>query len=384
MTEQAVRPGRRAALVLATLALALVAAATIALLPRGHMDPGVDGASTSQAAATSVTVSSVVVRNWPRIVEANGTVQAWQEASIGTLVGGLRIIDVEADVGDRVRKGQTLARFDLETVRAELAARAADLEGARAVAARADADAERAARLAPEGAVSQQDLLQSRTVAATSRAQFAAAQAHLESQALQIRQGVVVALDDGVISTRTATLGAVPPVGQELFRLIRRGRMQWLGEVDARWLSAVQVGQDVRLRLPDDSSASGRVARIAPSVSAQSRLGVVVVDIGPGSSARAGMFVSGVVEMSTAPALVVPAQCVVLRDGHEMVAVIEGREAVAKVALRRVSTGRRQGDEVEIVTGVETGERVVVRGAGFLGDGDLVKVTIASAQARNA
>lgn len=384
MPEQAVRPGRRAALVLATLALALVAAATIALLPREHMDPGVDGASTRQAAATSVTVSSVVVRSWPRVVEANGTIQAWQEASIGTLVGGLRIIDVAADVGDRVSKGQTLARFDLEAVRAELAARAADLEGARAVTARADADAERATRLAPDGAVSQQDLLQSRTVAATSRAQFVAAQAHLESQALQMRQGVVVALDDGVISTRTATLGAVPPAGQELFRLIRRGRMQWLGEVDARWLSAVQVGQDVRLRLPDDSSASGRVARIAPSVSAQSRLGVVVVDIGPGSSARAGMFVSGVVEMSNAPALVVPAQCVVLRDGHEMVALIEGREGVAKVALRRVSTGRRQDDEVEIVTGVKTGERVVVRGAGFLGDGDLVKVTNASAPARPA
>lgn len=385
MPELANRPRRRAWLAYATLASALAAAAAIALVARRHTDPAVDRPAESGApVAATVTVSAVALRNWPRVVEANGTVQAWQEASISTLVGGLQIVSVDADVGDRVTKGQTLARFDLDTVRAELAARAADVESARAVAARADADAGRANRLSPDGAVSQQDLLQSRTAAATSRAQLAAAQAHLDVQALQLRQGAVVALDDGVISARTATLGAVPAAGQELFRLIRRDRLQWWGEIGPQWAAAVQVGQVVRLRLPGDAPASGRVARVSPGVDARSRLGVVIVDIDAGSTARAGMFVSGVVELAGAPAQVVPAQSVVLRDGHEMVAVVQDGGAVARVSMRRVTTGRRRGDEVEIVAGLKPGERVVVRGAGFLGDGDAVKAADASAPAGHA
>ena len=364
---------RPAALLLATVAVATTGAV---IYSRG----GASGAGTTQPAAPSVaalTVTSAIVqsREWPRVIEANGSIAAWQEASVGTVVGGLRVSDVLADVGDVVVRGQVLLHFDLDTVRAAQAAIRADLSQARAVAARADAELARAQELHDGGAVSEQDLLQARTQAATTHAQVAAAEAHLEAQDLQLKQAVIVAPDAGVITSRSVGIGAVEPAGQELFRLIRRNRLQWQGEVTAAQVSSVHAGQLVSIVLPDGSPATGRVSRIAPAMSVQTRLGVVFADIDAGSAARAGMFAAARIELPPSPARVVPAVSVLVRDGHNVVAAIETGRDGPVVSIRRVTVGRRLGNEVEITEGLSNGARVVARGANFLDDGDLVKLS---------
>ncbi len=368
---------RPASLMIATVIIATSGAAI-------YLGSGTTNATTIERASPPVaalTVTSAVVqsREWPQVIEANGSIAAWQEASVGTVVGGLRVSDVLADVGDVVTRGQALAHFDLDTVRASQAALRADLSQARALAARADAELARAQQLHDGGAVSEQDFLQTRTQAATTHAQVAAAEAHLEAQDLQLKQAAIVAPDAGVITSRSVNLGAVEPAGQELFRLIRRNRLQWQGEVTAAQVSSVHSGQLVRIVLPDGTSAIGRVSRVAPGMSAQTRLGVVFADIDGGSNARAGMFAAARIELPPSPARVVPAVSVLIRDGHNVVALLEKGRDGPVVSIRRVTVGRRVGNEVEITEGLSGDARVVARGANFLDDGDLVKLSDANA-----
>ncbi len=367
---------RPEALMFATIAIAAIAATGAVIRSCG----GEPSASTTRQAAPTIaalTVTSAIVRSreWPQVIEANGSIAAWQEASVGTVVGGLRVSDVLVDVGDVVVRGQALVHFDLDTVQAAQTALRADLSQARAVATRADAELARAQELHAGGAVSEQDLLQAKTQAATTHAQAAAAEARLEAQDLQLKQAAIVAPDAGVITSRSVALGAVEPAGQELFRLIRRNRLQWQGEVTAAQVSSVHPGQAVRIVLPDGTSATGHVSRIAPSMSVQTRLGLVFADIDAGSAARAGMFAAARIELPPSPARVVPAVSVLIRDGRNVVAAIETSRDGPVVSIRRVTVGRRFGNEVEITEGLNNGTRVVARGANFLDDGDLVKLS---------
>lgn len=297
---------------------------------------------------------------WPLTVEASGAIAAWQEASIGAQVGGYRLVEVSVNVGDQVTKGQVLARFDPALLQAEEARLAAIDEQAKT-------NTGRMLRLQKSGAVSDQDALQFATQAKT-------AGALLESNRLQLRYTEVLAPDDGVISSRTATLGAVVPVGQELFRLIRQNRLEWRGELTAAQLAHVQTGQRVDLALPGGGKASASVRQTAPSLDPQTRLGIVYADIAPGSRARAGMYVDGRVVIGQSDALVVPAESVTIRDGRSYVLKLTDAGATSHVSLRPVTVGRRRGNQLDISSGIDGDDRLVVAGAGFLNEGDLVRV----------
>jgi RND family efflux transporter MFP subunit len=294
-------------------------------------------------------------------LEASGAIAAWQEASIGSQVGGYRLVDVFVNVGDQVTKGQVLARFDRALLQAEGARLKANDEQAKA-------NEQRALRLQKIGGVSDQDVLQSVTQAKTTNAL-------LESNSLQLRYADVLASDDGVISSRTATLGAVVPIGQELFRLIRQNRLEWRGELTAAQLADVEKGQQVKLALPGGGEATATIRQTAPSLDPQTRLGIVYADIASGSGARAGMYVDGHVIIGQSEALVVPAESVTIRDGRSYVLKLTGAGETARVSLRPVTVGRRRGNELQIVDGVERDDGLVVAGAGFLNEGDLVRVT---------
>lgn len=316
----------------------------------------------------ALTVTAVAPRRaaWPVKLTASGAIAPCDEASIGTAAGGLRLVEVRVDVGDRVRRGQVLARLDPELLRAEEAQLQASDE-------LAQADRQRALALQGSGAISDQEVLQLVTAAKVSAAVLA-------FKRLQLRHTAVVAPDDGVISARTATLGAVPPAGQELFRLIRGGRLEWRGELTAAQLSSVAAGQRVELALPDGGRASATVRDVAPTLDGRSRLGIVRAQLAPGSGARAGMYASGEVVVGQTPALVLPAESVVIRDGRSYVVKLADGSATPRVTLEPVTTGRRQGEEIEIAGGLAGSEALVGAGAGFLEDGDVVRV----AEARTA
>jgi RND family efflux transporter MFP subunit len=181
----------------------------------------------------------------------------------------------------------------------------------------------------------------------------------------------VLAPDDGLIAARAATLGAVAAPGQELFRLVRRGRLEWRGEVTAAELPRLRVGQPVTVIAASGARLRGTVRVIAPTVDPQSRNALVYVDLPAGSSARAGMFARGEFEFGATAALTVPQAAVVVRDGFSHVFELGTGDRVQR---RRVEIGRRSADRIEITAGLRPVARVAVSGAGFLNDGDLVKV----------
>jgi len=315
----------------------------------------------SPSPAATVTVTNAIEAHWPVLLQATGAIAPWQEAIIGAQVAGVRLIELRANVGDRIRRGQLLARFDSDALKTD----EARLD---ALWRQAEANQQRALQLKGSGSISEQDLLQYVTQAQVAKAQLQAVQ-------LQLRYTDVLAPDDGIVSARNATLGAVSATGQELFRIIRQDRLEWRGELTAVQLAKITAGQRIGLALPDGSTATAKVRQTAPALDAQSRLGTVFADIDAGSRARAGMYAQGNVELAESVAIVVPAASVVVRDGRSYVIALTGTNQATE---RRAQVGRRRGDAVEILGGLRPGERVVVQGAGFLYEGDTVRVVPAT------
>ena len=308
-------------------------------------------------ATTQATRSSIALR-----LPANGNIAAWQEASIGAESNGLRLTEVRANVGDQVRAGQVLAVFAAETVQAEVAQARASLLEAKANAFDAAANAERAQTLIASGALSQQQIGQYAT----------ASQTMLHAQQLHLQYTRVLAPDSGVISSRSATVGAVVGAGTELFRMVRKGRLEWRAEVSASDLPRLHAGDEVRVTTTAGTQVTGRVRMLAPTVDPKTRNALVYVDLPAHADIRAGMFAQGEFVLGARQALSVPQSAVVVRDGFSQVFEVGDG---SRVVMHRVQTGQRVGERIEIVSGLEASARIVVRGGAFLNDGDLVRIT---------
>lgn len=340
-----------------------------------------DAAPAAPPAKPALTVSTTLPAQTqlPITLAANGNIVAWQEAIVGSESNGLRLTEVRVNVGDSVRKGQVLATFAAETIVADVAQAKASLSEAQANAAEAAANAKRARTLESTGALSAQQINQYLTAGQTAKARVAASQAMLAAQQLRLRHTRLLAPDSGIISARSATVGAVVPGGTELFRLIRQGRLEWRAEVTAAELSRIRPGQVARVKLGDGRELTGRVRVVGPTVDQQTRAALVYVDLprNGATAAKAGMFAQGEFDLGMSSALTVPQQAVVLRDGFSYVFRLNRDNRVSQL---KVQTGRRLGERVEIIAGLTPETLLVVNGAGFLNDGDLVKNAGASAQ----
>ncbi len=359
---------------IALLAVAVIVAAALGIgFTKLRAGAGAPAAPTARPVLT-VAVATPRDTDIDVTLAANGNVAAWQEAIVGSESNGLRLADVRANVGDVVRKGQVLATFSPETVNAELAQSRAALAEARAAAADAAGNAARARTLQETGALSQQQINQYQTAEQTARARVEAAAAALAAQQVRGRNTQVLAPDDGVISARTATVGAVVAAGSELFRLIRKGRLEWRAEVTSVELGRISAGTPALVTGASGIQVRGTVRTIAPTVDPQTRNALVYVDLpaAPAAGAlRAGMFARGEFQLGRTRATTVPAAAVVPRDGFNYLLLMQPGDRVSQV---KVETGRRVGERVEIVTALPPDGRVVEQGAGFLNDGDLVRV----------
>lgn len=309
---------------------------------------------------------------WPPVVRANGAIAAWQEAVIGAETGSLQIVELLADVGDRVTRGQLLARLADETVKADIQKQEAALAQARADRDQAQGNLRRVKHVGDTGSLSKQQIDQYQSTAATAEAAFASAEAALASERIRLRQTRIVAVDDGVISSRAALLGQVVAAGTELFRLVRQERIEWQAEVDARQLAQVHAGQITQLTLPNGKSVEGRVRQASPTLSADTGRAVIYVSLPANSGAHPGMYASGTLELPATAALTLPESALVMRDGRSDVYTLaeDGRT----VKRYTIETGRRRGGQVEILSGVDAGARVVASGGAFLADGAAVTI----------
>lgn len=326
---------------------------------------------TTTRAALVVTTATARGETVPAVIQAAGAVAAWQEASVGSRSSGLPIVAINADVGDSVRKGQLLARLDDSTTAAAVARAEAAVAQARAREEEARINRDRALQLAEKKLLSQQDVLQATTNAAATTAEVAQANASLRSARLDLEHTRIVAPDDGLIIARTATLGAVAQPGTELFRLIRQGRLEWRAELTGEQLLQVRPGTVATVRSSDGTVVSGKIRAVAPALDDAKRIGIAYVDLEASPAIRAAMYLQGDLHLAEKQAVTVPAASVIVRDGRSYVALLE---AGNRVRLAPVVAGRRDAERTQIESGLQAGATVVVRGAGFLNDGDVVRI----------
>lgn len=344
--------------------------------------PAAENQTTGPKPALTVTTVRPMQMQLPIKLTANGNIEAWQDASIGSELNGLKLAEVLVNVGDRVQKGQVLARFAAESVEADLAQARASLLEAEANEAEAIANADRVRKLETTGALSAQEIARYYTTEQGAKAKSASAKAALAAQQLRMKHVSVVAPDNGVISDRKATVGAVANIGTELFRMIRQGRLEWRAEVTSSELGRINSGADVSIIAADGTLVPGKVRMVAPTVNPDNRNALVYVDLkaSPDKNApvKAGMFARGEFNLGASNALTVPLQAVVLREGFSYVFFLNQD---SRVMQAKVQTGRRFSDRVEILEGLKPDVRVITTGAGFLNDGDLVRVADAPEQA---
>ena len=329
----------------------------------------------AQRPAMVVTAKPPKMELLPVRLAADGEVVAWQEASVASESNSLTLSEVLVNVGDRVKKGQVLARFNGRTVAEDVTQAKAALAEAKAGAMEARANARRARRLRGTDTISEQQIEQYVSADRTARAKVRSAAAALASKRQNWQNVELRAPDDGVISARDATEGSVPAAGTELFKLIRQGRLEWQAELGSEEVMRVRPGNRVEVYTADGEPVEAKMRARAPSENTKKRTTLVYVDVADSPGLWAGMFAHGSFDLGESPALTVPMEALVPSDGFMYVYRLKEDDHVERI---RVTAGRQEGNRIEITpvgnAKLTEADRVVVEGAAFLTDDDLVKV----------
>lgn len=327
-------------------------------------------------ASLAVTLARAEPRRIERSVIASGPVTAWEEMQLGVELSGLRVTALHADVGQAVRKGDLLLEIDHRTLDSDLRQADASLGEARAGVQLAKLNLSRGQALAKSQLISASALDELRAGLVQAEARQATTQAQRDSVKMRRDFAELRAPDNGIISKRMVQPGQVVMAGAELLRLIRRGRLEWRPELPEAELARVAPGAAVAVRAADGQAVRGRVRAVSPGVDTATRTGTVYAELPEPGTLQAGAFVEGRIVTSRSTALMVPAAAVVMRDGYAYVFTVNANNIVSRV---RVRTGASDGGQVEVLDGLSPGQTLVATGAGFLGEGDKVRVVEAAA-----
>lgn len=335
--------------------------------------PSVSETAIPSKSSLSVQLVAVEQRNIPVKLAVNGSVAAWQEAIVGSQLNGVRVDSLLVEVGDTVKKGQALALFDQQTVKADLAQAKAGVAEAQALYDQAKQNANMVRGITDKGAVSAQELNQILATEKTAQARLSSAIALQRQQEIRLHNTTVTAPDHGIISARSVTLGAVPSPGQELFRLIRQQRVEWQAELTDSEMSRIKKGMVVSVYNGVDSF-QGTVRAVAPVINAQSRSGMVYVDIKNAytKGLKPGMYLPGEFDLGEQVASVIPQTAIVERDGFTYAFTLD--EKTNQVQRIKLTVSKAQGEFIEVIEGLQLGQKVVKSGVAFLAHGDFVRV----------
>jgi RND family efflux transporter MFP subunit len=323
------------------------------------------------AVALTVTVSPAVAERIESIVTGTGTVVAWQAVVVTAETSGVTLTEVLVEEGEEVKKGQVLARLNNVLLKAQVAQQQAVVDESRASVDMAEAADRRSQTLLTTNAVSQETAENARTDLQIAEANLAQAEAALEQLEVQLRRTEILAPVDGYVSEPPAVIGTVVQNGTELFHIIRDGRLELAAKVPEQYLASIRTGQPVTVTDSSGLTVEAEVRAVAAEVDSATRLGTVYVALPESSSFRPGMFGRTAISTHAEMALNVPQSAIVWRDGESHVFVL-GADNV--VELRAIQTGARSSGQVAVIAGLTADERVVTSGAGFLNDGNTVRV----------
>ena len=299
-----------------TLSLWLLVSGIFWLLNSSHAEETENAEKTAIAVsrpALTVRTTTLRVDKWAHTLEANGSIIPWQESVISAQVQGLRIAEVKVSIGYYVKQGDVLLTLD----------------------------------------------------------NFTPSSSDLSSPLS--RQARIVAPDSGIISSASATVGSTPKSGAELFRLIRKGRLEWRPELTADELMLIRKGMTVEIKVGDGRYVKGKVRAISPSVDMQTRYGYALVSLPSKDRIVAGAFARGSFDISGGKkSLDTLPQSAVMQRGNISYVLVVGDDN--HVHERPVITGQRKGNRVQIKRGLKANEPVIESGAPFLTEGDVVQV----------
>jgi len=380
-------------------------------------------AANTQPAAVEVTTAAAIRRDLPRFFEATGSLAGDQQTDVAPQTSG-KVIQVGVDIGSPVRRGQTLIRLDESELKLRVDQAAAQVEQAKAnvkqaeekiglrpgqafdpnrvaevSAARvtlelAEKNLRRAEKLIESGDVSRsfydeerarRDQLkeQYEVALAQARQNYAAvevartnvanAQTQLALARKNLSYAVIPSPIDGFVTERTADLGEYVSPQQKVATIVRTNPLRIRIDIPEQAISAVRVGQSVSITTSawPDKNFSGRVARIAPNVSATSRTLTVEAEIeNNGGALKPGQFATvRILQERAEPAVLIPARAVLTEAGVSRVYVIKNGHA----EQRLVQTGQTENDLIEVKTGVAADEQVATSNLEQLTDGIAIK-----------
>ena len=264
-----------------------------------------------------------------------------------------------------------LVKLNDTLISAQLRQQEASVASAKATLAEANAALNRARELQAKGYLSQAGLDTATTRQATAAANLAAAEAGRGETAARVAQTAIRAPVSGLISRRSVTKGQIVSAGSELFRIVRDSRLELDAEIPETDLATVKAGMPARVYSDKVGEMTGRVRLVTSEVNPTSRLGTARIALSTMGGFRPGMFARATIDAGDQPALVVPSESVLYRENKPGVFVVD---AARKVHFRRITILATTGDRIA-AAGLTAGDRVVVEGAGFLGEGDLVRVS---------
>ena len=328
--------------------------------------------NTKKREVPTVTVTRVAVSTTPTTISIVGTIAARYDMPIGVEGDGGRVAAIYVEAGDRVKRGQVLARLNVSVLQPQVANLEAGLEQARAEAELAAAEYHRAEAVGASGALSAEETQRRKSSALTAAAKVKVATALLAEARARLARAEVRAPADGVILTRNVEVGqTASPGGEALFRLSEGGAVELRGQVPEQDLPSLKVGQAVNVLLTGSIRIyPGRVRLLGAVIDPTTRLGMVRVALDADQNLRPGAFARAEVTVSNAERAVLPQTAVLTDDLGSYVLVVDAQNKVVRRAVR-VSGMVQNG--VTIAGGINSEERVIATAGAFLQEGELVR-----------
>ncbi len=372
-------------------------ALTLLAVPAHAADQTAEAGAAPAPAAQPATVEPARITPVELRVPVSGSLVARLPALVYPQLSGAEVTELLVEPGDRVTKGQVLARLSQSAVRAQLAQAEAEaqrsdasvrqarnqIDSAEATFAQALAALKRTRQLQQGGSATRAALDDVIAAEAAARAQAASARDGLavaEAARAQAEAAVDLArlnLDwtevtspvDGVVSARAAQLGAMgSATGDPMFTIISDGSIEWQAEVVETALKRLKLGDPATASVAGLGEVSGHVRRLPAAVDPSTRLGELRITLDPAEGVRTGLFASGWVTVDRHDGLTVPLTAVLEdADGQVVQVVADDRVETRPVTAGIIWQGRR-----EILAGLKPGEQVIARAGAFFRDGDRV------------